>query len=80
MLPRDSLPTSFTCKNVGEAIMSFLGGGVKTTPSYRELERQTGRGDDSLKQWHDLYKKYPDKEEYIEKITGNTCLFCKLTA
>lgn len=37
----------------GKAIVSFLGG-VKTTPSWRELEKQTGRGDDALKKWHDI--------------------------
>jgi N6-adenosine-specific RNA methylase IME4 len=41
--------------------------GVKTTPSYRELERQTGRSDDVLKKWHDLYKKYLNKEDWINE-------------
>jgi N6-adenosine-specific RNA methylase IME4 len=50
----------------GEAIGGHFRG-VKCPPSYRELERQTGRKHISLKKWHDLYEKYPDKEEYIEK-------------
>ncbi len=34
------------------------------SPTYRELERQTGRDHKSLKSWHELYNKYPDKKEY----------------
>lgn len=48
-------------------VISVVFRGVKTTASYRELERQTGRSDDALKRWHDLYKQYPDKEKYIEE-------------
>jgi hypothetical protein len=39
----------------GKAIVSFLGG-VETTPSWRELERQSGRGDDALKKWCELWQ------------------------
>jgi len=51
----------------GKEIVSFLGG-VKTTLSWRELERQTGRGDDALKKWHDLYQKHPKYDEYLKII------------
>ena len=50
----------------GEAIISFLGG-VKKKPNFLKLEQVTGRSDSALKQWHDLYKKYPNKEDYIEQ-------------
>ena len=42
--------------------------GVKTPPSYRELERQTGRTHESLKSWRDLYRKYPDQQKYVTEI------------
>jgi len=51
----------------GEMISVYFKG-VESTPSYRELERQTGRSDDSLKKWHELYEKYIDKNYYIENI------------
>jgi len=38
--------------------------------SFRELERQTGRQKESLKSWHDLYQRWPNKalfqSEYAE--------------
>jgi len=36
----------------------------KSTPSYRKLERQTGRSDDSLKKWHNIYLGCTDYEQY----------------
>ncbi len=48
----------------GEAIAAQFTG-VKCAPSYRELERETGRRDISLKKWHKLYLRYPDREEYL---------------
>lgn len=50
----------------GEAI-DVVFRGVKTTSSYRELEKQTGRDDGALKRWHDLYKQYPEKEKFISE-------------
>jgi len=41
--------------------------GVKVPPSYRELERQTGRAHHHLKRWHDIYKQHPNKQKYIEE-------------
>lgn len=59
----------------GEAI-SVEFRGVDSTPSYRQLERETGRTDDSIKKWHILYKKYPDRNDYLpvakEKATAWT--------
>ena len=48
----------------GESIVRVFRG-VKT-PSYYELEKQTGRDHKALKHWHGLYKQYPEKEKYIE--------------
>jgi len=38
---------------------------VKQPPSYRELERQTGRNHPDIKRWYDLYKNNPDRKKYI---------------
>jgi len=47
----------------GEVIISdFRGGKIRT---WNKLSIETGRSDKSLKRWHDLYKKCPDKEKYI---------------
>lgn len=51
----------------GEAV-AVVFRGVETTPSYRELERLTGRGDDALKKWHNEFLKYPDKKTYIKEV------------
>jgi len=37
------------------------------SPTYYQLMKETQRDDQSLKTWHDLYNKYPDKEKYIEE-------------
>ncbi len=39
--------------------------GVKTAPSYRQIERDTGRDQKAVKKWHTLYLKHPDKAEYL---------------
>lgn len=44
-------------------------GGVFTplnTPSYREISRDTGRDHKAIKRWHDIYRKYPNKDDYIK--------------
>lgn len=45
----------------GEAIAEYRG---VNSASFYELEIKTGRQRESLKKWHDLYKKCPDKEKY----------------
>jgi hypothetical protein len=40
----------------GEAIAEYRG--VNSAPSFRELSRETGRNDHSLKKWHELYEKF----------------------
>jgi hypothetical protein len=47
----------------GKAVAEYRG--VNSAISDRELERQTGRQRESLKSWHDLYQKYPDKKKYL---------------
>jgi N6-adenosine-specific RNA methylase IME4 len=47
----------------GEAIAAECRG-VKSA-SYYQLEKATGRQRESLKKWHDLYQKYPAKEQYL---------------
>lgn len=47
----------------GEAINPIFRG-VKMGISYYQLEKETGRDEEALKHWHDLYKKYPDKNIY----------------
>jgi len=39
--------------------------GVDCPPSYRQLERETSRKHISLKKWHKLFLKYPEKELYL---------------
>lgn len=51
----------------GEVIYTFTGGKSIKFGFWTELEKQTGRDDQHLKRWHDLYKKYPEKEKYIEE-------------
>lgn len=41
--------------------------GVNKHTSYYQLEKETGRMHEALKRWHDIYKKYPDKEKYIKE-------------
>lgn len=50
----------------GEAIEGDCFRGVKQSPSYREIARQTERNNPDIKKWHDLYLKYPNKSEYEE--------------
>lgn len=38
--------------------------GVKSA-SFYQLEKETSRQRESLKQWHDLYEQYPDRDVYI---------------
>jgi len=33
--------------------------------SFRQLEKETGRSRQHLKKWHDIFKKYPDRDKYI---------------
>lgn len=47
----------------GKAIDVFFRG-VKNTISYYELEKRTGRRRANLKQWHELYEKYPEMNAY----------------
>jgi len=37
---------------------------LKYAVSYRKLSRDLGRSDVSLRKWHKLYEKYPDRKEY----------------
>ena len=37
---------------------------VNYAPNYRELKRVTNRSNMSLKKWHELYKEFPDPEEW----------------
>ena len=46
----------------GKVIGDSRGG---ETANWRELEHETGRNHESLKFWHDLYGKYPDRQRYI---------------
>jgi len=46
----------------GEAISSVYPGKLR---NWNQLEKETGRRDVSLKSWHDLYQKWPDKKKYI---------------
>lgn len=48
----------------GKAIASYFRGVNYEVISYAELSRQTGRSDMSLKKWHKLYEKYPNKRDY----------------
>lgn len=50
----------------GEAITGEFRG-VESPIKWREAERQTGRNHESLKSWHDLYQKYPDKKKYLSE-------------
>jgi hypothetical protein len=47
----------------GEAVCDFMG--VNPQANWFQLEKQTGRNHESLKSWHDLYQKYPDRQKYI---------------
>lgn len=46
----------------GEAIGRSIT--IDHPPSWRQLERETGRGHVDLKHWHDLYQQYPNIEDY----------------
>ncbi|MHC4621547.1 MAG: MT-A70 family methyltransferase [Planctomycetota bacterium] len=48
----------------GKAIDAFFTG-VENTPTYYQLEQETGRRRANLKQWHKLYEKYPEKQDYL---------------
>lgn len=56
----------------GEAVSRFRG--VKGETSFRQLEIETGRKQESLKFWYDLYEKYPDKKKYIEEVAKPAAL------
>lgn len=47
----------------GNAILEYRG--VKSS-SFYQLEKETGRSQESLKKWYELYENYPDRIEYIE--------------
>lgn len=51
----------------GEVIelLKFRGVEFSNQPSYYALEKETGRTQPSLKKWHQLYLKYPDKQQYL---------------
>ena len=64
----------------GEAVSGVFTG-VKTPPSWRELERQTGRDHKALKRWFDIFMEYSDRMVYLpiaekkaEKWTKETLL------
>jgi N6-adenosine-specific RNA methylase IME4 len=44
--------------------------GVGGQPNYSKIEQETGRERHNLKKWHDLYKKYPDQDKFIEKYVS----------
>jgi len=46
----------------GKAILEYTG---VNSSSFYQLEKQTGRSQESIKSWHDLYQKYPDQGKYI---------------
>jgi ParB family chromosome partitioning protein len=49
----------------GEAIVNSTP--LNLTINFLQLEKETGRARQSLKSWHDLYQKYPDKKKYISE-------------
>jgi hypothetical protein len=55
----------------GKAIVQFLPP-LKTELNYSELKKQTGRSDTSLKQWHDLYFKNPDRSSPVGRLHIST--------
>ena len=50
----------------GNTIGKYRGGKF----TYYELEKETGRSHQSLKKWHDLYLKHPNKQKYITEVAG----------
>ncbi len=48
----------------GKIILEYRG--VKSS-SFYQLEKETGRSQESLKKWYNLYEIFPDRKEYIEK-------------
>lgn len=61
----------------GEAVGEYRG---VNSLSFYELEKETGRDHHSLKKWHDLYVKYPDKGEYIKNVATPKALAWALKA
>lgn len=49
----------------GKEVSRFRG--VKGETSFRQLEIETGRKQESLKHWHDLYEKYPGREKFVSE-------------
>lgn len=47
----------------GKAIAEFRG---VNSASFPLMEKETGRQRETLKKWHDLYRKHPDRERYLE--------------
>jgi len=39
-------------------------------PSWREVERETGRHHEDLKRWFELYKAYPDFDKFLKEYAG----------
>ena len=48
----------------GEAVAGEFTG-ANSPESYRQMETETGRDHKSLKKWHRLYLKYPDRNDYL---------------
>ena len=44
----------------GKAIREYRG---VDSPTWYQLSKQTGRDDQSLKRWYELYEAYPDKDK-----------------
>lgn len=60
----------------GEAISGVFRG-VKTPPSWRELEKQTDRNHEALKNWYELYLANPNKKEYEKRAKEEAIKWAK---
>jgi N6-adenosine-specific RNA methylase IME4 len=49
----------------GKAVSGFRG--VNTDTSYRDLAKLTGRNNEDLKRWNDLYDKYRDYDRFLKE-------------
>jgi len=49
----------------GKAVLDFRG--VNSSITYYQLEKQTDRSQESLKEWNDLYEKYREYDKFLKK-------------
>lgn len=52
-------------KGLAIEVSEYRGVNYELCPTYHQLGEKTDRSDKSLKKWHELYLKYPDKKEYL---------------